>query len=76
MITYDNYYGINENDTPEQYRTIREQYLHVILKEIVSNDTVDVTKADLASYAHDYLVNTGVSEDAIQKLQSKLQNRR
>ena len=76
MITYDNYYGINTNETPEQYRTIREQYLHVILKEIVSDDKVDFTKADLASYAHDYLVNTGVSEDAIRKLQSKLQNKR
>ena len=74
MKTYDNYYGINQNDTPEQYQTIREQYLNIILEEIVSDDSVDVTEADLASYAYDYLVNIGIREDVIRKLQANLQN--
>ena len=72
MLTYDNYYGINEQTDPERYRILKEQNMDVMLEAIVGDESVDITSADLSKYAEEYLIRIGVSEQAVEKLKANL----
>ena len=68
MITYDNYYGINEKSDPERYNTIKEQNLDVLIGSFVLDDSVDISDVDLSLYAKEYLMEIGMSENTVDKL--------
>ena len=72
MLTYENYYGISEETDPEKYDTIKGRNLDAMLKEIVSDESVDISKADLSGYAKDYMLRIGMNEENIDQLRDKL----
>ena len=66
MLTYDNYYKINETKDPERYRLILEQNLDAMVKYIVSDENVDIKTADLSGYAREYLKRAEMSDEQIE----------
>ncbi len=72
MITYDNYYGINEKDEKEKYDIIVENVLDPMIRSIVGDDSVDITAADLSGYAGDYLLSGGMSAEQISALKAAI----
>lgn len=42
MVTYDNYYKINQEKDPERYRLILEQNLDAMVKFIANDETADI----------------------------------
>ena len=72
MITYDNYYKITEKTDKTKYDTILEKNLVAMIKAVVGDSSVDVTKADLSAYAKDYLKSAGMKESDIEGLISVL----
>lgn len=72
MITYDNYYKINETSDPARYRTILEKNLDAMLAYVISDDSVDMKTADLTVYAENYLRSAGMSEEQLKAFQSKI----
>lgn len=73
MLTYDNYYGISKESDPDRYNTIRELNLDAILREIVSDENIDITDADYTECAKKYLSRIGVSEETVKIIRDKLQ---
>lgn len=67
MLTYDNYYKINENSDPEKYYVILHRNLDVMIKTIINDDNIDFKNCDLSKYAQDYLLNNGMSEEELNK---------
>ncbi len=65
MMTYDNYYKINESSDKTRYDTILEKNLIAMLYTITGDDTVDLETADLSAYAKSYLVRVGMTEEQI-----------
>lgn len=74
MVTYDNYYGINQTTEPTKYRIIKEKYIDVMLRYITGDGDVDITTADYAQYAHQYLLSIGMAEADLNALTSRLAN--
>lgn len=72
MITYDNYYKINEETQKENYELIVEGLLNPMLQTIAGDENVDLTTSDLEKLAEEYLLNGGMTPDQIEKLKSKL----
>ena len=72
MITYDNYYGINEESDPERYKTIKEKNIDPMIKEIIGDESVDITTADLSAYAKKYMLRIGMSEQDADTIVSRL----
>ena len=72
MLSYDNYYGINEESDPDRYATIKEMNIDVMIKAVVSDESVDITTADLSGYAEDYMLRTGMDAQAIERLKQQL----
>ena len=72
MITYDNYYGITLENNPTKYQIIKEKNIDEMLRTIVDDETVDITKADLAYYIEQYLISKGLSLGEVRNLQQKL----
>ena len=72
MITYDNYYKINKEKDPQRYKTIMEKNIVGMIRSIVGDDKVDITKADLSGYARSYLISGGMSDAQIDRLLEKL----
>lgn len=69
MITYDNYYGITEEKTPEQYRAFVELRLNDLLGYLAGTDNADeLENADFRPGARAYLVNGGMTDDEIDDL--------
>lgn len=64
MLTYDNYYKINETKEPLKYRIIKEQNIDEMLRFLVY-DGSDIETADLSYYARGYLKNGGMSDEQI-----------
>lgn len=67
MLTYDNYYKINENSDPEKYYVILHRNLDVMIKTIINDDNIDFKNCDLSKYAQDYLLNNGMSIEELNK---------
>lgn len=65
MLTYDNYYEINQTKDPAKYQTIKEKNVDAMLKFILRDQNADLETADLASNAKDYLEWAGMSEEQI-----------
>ena len=72
MITYDNYYGITLENNSTKYQIIKEKNIDEMLRTIVDDETVDITKADLAYYIEQYLISKGLSLGEVRNLQQKL----
>lgn len=68
MITYDNYYEINPEKDNEKYELIRDKNLIPMIKTMVGDDKVDITKADLSIEAFEYLLDAGMTEQEIEML--------
>ena len=67
MLTYDNYYKINENSDPEKYNVILHRNLDAMIKTVIGDESVDFTNCDLSKYAQDYLLSNGMSEEELNK---------
>ena len=72
MLTYDNYYKINETKDPERYRLILEQNLDAMVKYIVSDESVDFKTADLSGYAREYLKRAEMNDAQIDAFLSRI----
>ena len=72
MLTYDNYYGINEETDPERYHTIKEQNIDVMLKAMVEDEDVNIANADLSEFARDHLIDCGMGRKMVRKLKNQL----
>ncbi|MBR6397858.1 MAG: tyrosine-protein phosphatase [Lachnospiraceae bacterium] len=71
MITYDNYYGINETEQREKYDTIVSE-VFVPMAEIIAGEGADLSKADFVGGAEEYLRRGGMDEGTIAKLKEML----
>ena len=67
MITYDNYYGINEAKDKAKYDIILEKNLIAMMHTVAGSKTVDLKTADLSGLAKDYLLKAGMTEEQILK---------
>lgn len=72
MITYANYYQIDEESQPDKYLTILEKNLHGMLRKVIDDDAVDFRNADLSAYARAYLSKHGMSEEEMDSLLNKI----
>ena len=72
MITYDNYYGINEQSQKENYDLIVTGLLDPMIQTIAGDENADVTQLSLEKVAEDYLLSGGMTSDQIEKLKGKL----
>lgn len=73
MTTYDNYYGINENDTPEKYRAIVELKFRDMVEFLSGENSEDILrKLDYHGFAEDYLKKCGLDMSEIGKLKEIL----
>lgn len=70
MITYDNYYDINEESDPERYRLIKEKNIDIMFEHINGKKLYGIP--DLRAEAKNFLMKEGMSEEAIDTLISKL----
>jgi len=66
MITYDNYYQINETKEPDKYKTIRDKNLIAMMSFVCSTEPQNLQTADLQAAAKTYLTEHGMSEEALQ----------
>ncbi len=64
MLTYDNYYKINNNDP--RYEIIKKRNIDSMLNFICNG--ADYTKGDLSSYARSYLINGGMTDSEVTSL--------
>ena len=71
MITYDNYYGINEASDKERYDATVESLLLPMLRELTGEDT-DPAQADLPKCAEDYLQTIGLDDREMSALRACL----
>ena len=72
MLTYDNYYKINEVKDKTKYDVILDSNLVAMLRSVVGDPEVDLTTADLSAYARTYLIGCGMTESAIDALLERL----
>ncbi len=73
MLTYDNYYGVNKEKTPEKYETILQLYFEDMLRTIAGVDkSADLKTADYRTGAKKYLRECGLNEQEIEKLVTAL----
>ena len=70
MLTYDNYYKINENSDPEKYYVILHRNLDVMIKTIINDDNIDFKNCDLSKYAQDYLLSNSMSIEELNKFKN------
>ena len=64
MITYYNYYGINEQTDKARYDVIKLKTIDEMLQYVVG-ENVDITTADYAECAKNYLIRLGMSEQDV-----------
>ena len=72
MLTYDNYYEINEVKDKAKYDVILDKNLVAMLLTVVGDPDVDLATADLSAYARAYLIDCGMTEDAVDTLVERL----
>ena len=72
MVTYDNYYGINQTSEPTKYGIIKEKYVDVMLRYIAGDGDVDITTVDYATAVKAYLLSIGMAEADIDALKARL----
>ena len=72
MLTYDNYYKINEVKDPARYRVILEKNLDAMIRYVVGDESVDFRNCDLSIFARAYLLKAGMEEEQIDTLLEKI----
>lgn len=73
MITYDNYFEITKEKDPEKYNVLKERNLDRMIKFVCGDDdSVDITTADIKTYAESFLKKTGLSDEELVKLAERL----
>ena len=72
MLTYYNYYRIDQNNEKEKYDTILEKNLNAMIKSIVNDDSIDYKNCDLSVYAENYLLKMGMSKEELNKFKNCL----
>lgn len=77
MITYDNYYGINEIKDRERYNKIKEQTVDDLLRFFAgygnsANENIALNDLDWNSIMGRYLLDNGMSLDDLDNLYDKL----
>ncbi len=72
MITYDNYYGINEEDKPEKYEAILGNVNDFFYCMCEVEKGTDLNTLNLKEGAENYLRRGGLSDTQIQKIEKYL----
>ena len=72
MITYDNYYGINLENNPTKYNIIKNKNIDEMLRTVINDETVDITKADYSKYIETYLLSKGLKKEEFDALKAKI----
>ena len=73
MVTFDNYYRINEASDPEKYRAIVELNLNGMLSTLVGcAKDADMSQMDFSGPAQAYLREGGMTDAQIEALKSRL----
>lgn len=73
MITYQNYYSVNESDTPEKYNAIADLYFNSFVEYLHgSSDIKELMDADYSEDAAAYLRAGGMSNSEIQDLRNRI----
>ncbi|MBQ3390693.1 MAG: tyrosine-protein phosphatase [Firmicutes bacterium] len=72
MITYENYYGITKEGDGIRYGLIVEGLLDPMLRSIAGDGSGDLKTTDLAACARQYLIDIGMSEEEIGRLESRI----
>lgn len=72
MVTYDNYYGINQTKEPTKYRIIKEKNIDVMLKYLAGFGEMELASADYEYCARTYLMSIGMTESDIDALTARL----
>lgn len=70
MLTYDNYYKINQTLDKARYDTIREKVFDDMVKAVVGSP--EIRTADMAACAEQYLLNAGMDAATIEALRQRL----
>ena len=69
LMTYENYFGVTKQETPEKYEAIADLYFVPFLDFLHGTDDVNVLKtADFTEDAKKYLMSGGMSEEEIRSL--------
>lgn len=69
MLTYDNFYGVDKEKTPEKYDTILQLNFEDMLRTIAGVDkSADLKTADYRTGAIEYLKECGLNEQDIEQL--------
>ena len=72
MVTYDNYYEINEAKDKVKYDLILEKNLIAMMYTVAGDESIDLTKADLSLLARNYLKTLGMSEESMDLLVKRI----
>ncbi|MBQ9041518.1 MAG: tyrosine-protein phosphatase [Eggerthellaceae bacterium] len=73
MITYDNYYHVNEANDAERFNIIKEQRLDSMLRHVIGAEIgADLANADLSAGARNYLKAAGMTDEQINQLTAYL----
>ena len=75
MLTYENYYSITKECDKERYEIIKEKNIDLMLHYIINdeNNEKDLSKIDdYTTYAKNYLLSIGMTEEIINQLIEKL----
>jgi len=72
MITYDNYYRINEQSDKEKYDVILEKNLDAMIISVIGDADADPASADLKSAARNFLLKSGMTGDQIDDFCSEM----
>ena len=72
MITYDNYYDINQESDLSKYNVIKSKNIDVMLKTVINDDSVDIKTANYGYYVEQYLISKGMNQTEITNLKNKL----
>lgn len=69
MITYDNYFSVSYEETPERYAAVAELYFDPFVAYLHGTDNIDeLRKADYVQDAANYLISGGMTEAEIEQL--------
>ncbi|MBR2600279.1 MAG: tyrosine-protein phosphatase [Erysipelotrichaceae bacterium] len=71
MITYDNYYQVNEKGDKYKYDLILDSYLNDMLRMLAQDKEADVRSLDLKECGRSYLRASGMSDEEIDALVSR-----
>ena len=72
MLTYYNYYRINETEDRDKYDTILHKNLDAMIRFIIGDEKIDIHESSLSIYAEKYLLKMGMSEDQLQAFKERL----